>query len=259
MHKEIILISFFSVLSLSMKGQSTLPGETDNMRITLKDPNGRQENVTVKMDNRSKDEDDHANPTAPADNVLLDSEHYFSTLVKGDDGNMIKMFKDTRPYKGRFSVDFPIYVKPTLSGSYSISIALKENLAATIIRLIDKENPNTFINLIEGPYTFNVSTPKEYADRFIVRVYAACLFKKNAENNNWANENNWVGNLKPGFESDARINNCVIIPSGTSVDIPQGNTLSVSVLLNSGNLSIQKGSSLTVTDGVKLVTTDDLY
>jgi hypothetical protein len=189
------------------------------------------------------------------DAPLLNSSLGFSTLSV--DGFQLQI--DRRPYEGRDYLDFPLrmILDP---GQYTLTVTSTTiNNKATILRFIDKTKPDVFVDLLKGAHSFSVDEKKEYRDRFVLRVYAACLFKKDASSNEWTNTDNWLGGGVPGVSNDAKINNCVVLPEGANAIIPSGTTLTIGTLLNSGILTIQEGAVLTVNNGAILAPVSEMY
>jgi hypothetical protein len=176
--------------------------------------------------------------------------YHFSTRL--NDASRAELITDRRPYLGRYVVEFPLVMKLEASATYTIGIStIKKQNAATICQFIDTQNPDVFIDLLEGDYT-SISGSGKYTDRFKIRIYAACLFKKDALNNRWDVSTNWHGTKDgaiPGTGSSDldKINTCVIIPPEKEVVIPGGlPSLTVWSLQNGGTLSIEENASLTV-------------
>ena len=146
-------------------------------------------------------------------------------------------------------------------GTYTMTfITVASDKAAAFIRLIDKEHPERIISFNDNDYSFTIANGKTgiYADRFIVRVYAGCLFKKGTDGN-WNKAENWYGGIPGADADDERTNNCAIIPEGATVRIPDGSSYKIGSLLNSGTVVIGKGAKLEVSHEAKLASVKEIY
>lgn len=264
--KQIFLLGFV-LFSLSAYSQTNMQeGELDSFKIWLDGPsNSRVEGVSLYVDSRATDNFDGPGPYYPIDNLLFSpTQHSFTGLSHDEKGGEALLVRDTRSYEGKYYVDFPLRVDLNLLGEYKITFTNPvnygyENKAAVVARLIDTDNSNVFIDLFDPDgYTFEVDAIQTRIDRFIVRIYAACLFKKNSEDNKWENPNNWIGGV-PGRGENARIDNCAIIPAGTNVVIAKDSEYTIGTLLNSGEVTIENGAILTVQNETKLIKVDDIY
>lgn len=265
MNKRLLIVYSFCISAFTVAGQThTQEGQLDQFRLSLLGPaSSKTENVSMYVDNRSIDGYDGANITAPIDNLNLGSNHMFSGYCTLE-GTDIFLIRDTRPYNtARYCVDYPLYVDLNLTGEYTISCIGPNqdiNKTAVVVRLIDNLNPDKFINIMDGSYVFNVSESQQgkFYDRFRVRIYAGCLFKKDAKSSDWDDPENWIGGV-PGQGTDARKDNCVFIPDGAEVVIPAGKNYAIGALLNSGNVTIEKSATLTVNNEAKLSTLNEIY
>lgn len=262
---SLFLFLLFVLGNISSKGQTNmLTGELDRFRISLDGPSSsRIENISLYIDSRSTDGYDGANTLPPSEGLNLGSQHMFSSYTYLEDGTDVFLIKDARPYDGKYYVDFPLYIDLNLIGAYKIFCTppIQDiNQTATIVRLIDKDYPDRFINLLEEDYLFTINSNelKIYKDRFIVRIYAACLFNKNATSKKWNDPGNWIGGL-PGEGKDVRVDNCVIIPEGAEITIPPNFMYTVGTLLNSGEIIIEKNASLTVNNEAKMISVNNMY
>jgi hypothetical protein len=212
----------------------------------------------------------HAAEYGSGDAYILDINKVplaFSSLILNN-GTMSHCVTDSRgldEYSNNYYVDFPLNANMAKDNQTQYTfhvdtlgtIALKYNKAAVIFRLIDKQEPDEFINLLEGDYTFT-SVADEGNERFSVRVYAACLWKKEKTSGNWNDPANWYGGKVPGLaENSARTNNAAIIPAGTSITIPAD--ITIGSLFNSGQLTIQTGVNVTIKADAKLISVSDMY
>ena len=259
--KTLFLVSLCIVCTLPAQGQTHVQGgETDKFWITLDNPTDSKEQVSMRINGNSTDSYDGAG----MESINIGSRYGFCTLSDyGENYNNAQAFliRDTRPYNG-YSVDFPLYINIKDAGTYTMSFTVPtSNLAAAFIRLIDKEKPEEIISIEQDKsYSFTIAAGKTgiYADRFIVRVYAGCLFKKGTDGD-WNKAENWYGGI-PGLDADdKRINNCAIIPEGATVRIPDGSSYQIGALLNSGTVVIGKGAKLEVSHEAKLASVKEIY
>ncbi|GHT05741.1 hypothetical protein FACS189423_10240 [Bacteroidia bacterium] len=201
------------------------------------------------------------------DSDLMGSNPQWKFSVLGyDNGQMNYPLKTDR--RGRGEYDKNYYVDFPLSQHFSELVGTRYNLhldkssvnkAAVVVRLYDLQHPeHAFINLLSEDYEF-VSEAEEKDKRFIVRVYAANLFKKDAVDNKWNNANNWIGGQVPGLSTNARIDNCVVIPAGKTVVIQNGENITLNTLLNSGTLTVNEGASLTLDYETQLAPFANMY
>lgn len=258
----LLIVILFSLSTLVSRGQTNaMEGELDKVQVALLGPNNKLEKVNLTVDNRATDFYDGPGPAAPAEGQNLGTPYMFSgyTFLKDSD-TPAYLAKEARPYGDKYYVDFPLYMNLTTVGNYTIScpIFVASNKAAVFVRLIDNENPDKFINLLDASYTFSIGTGKTgiYDSRFVVRIYAACLFKKDAANTNWNDANNWIGGV-PGVDSSVKINNCAVIPEGAEVVI--SSNYSIGSLLNSGVVTISKNASLEILNEAKMISVEDIY
>jgi hypothetical protein len=189
------------------------------------------------------------------DALLLNQSGFSFSILSGE----FQLGVERRPYEGRYYLDFPLYMKLE-KGQYTLTTISFIDTKATLLRFIDKTQPDVFVNLLENEeYSFTVDADKVYDNRFVIRVYAACLFKKDADSSNWTDADNWLGGV-PGINSnDDKINNCAVLPEGANVILPANTTLTIGALLNGGELTIQEGAVLTVNNGVKLAPVSEIY
>ncbi|MDR1876178.1 MAG: hypothetical protein LBQ84_00995 [Flavobacteriaceae bacterium] len=254
----LILLLFLSFIVFPQTNVES--GERDVFRIYLtKNTSKETVNVTLRADNNRL-----STLEAGYDGQMADGSNRFHFSSLSSDN--YKLIGDRRSYiKGKYYVDFPLYMELDPSESYTFSAALAGtsivNNAATIFRLMDTEN-ESFINLLENSYTFTTPQGNKViynGNRFVVRIYAACIFKKdNPENTVWTNSNNWIGGLVPGLGTGtvgeiARINNCAIIPEGVTVTLPASVKLTIGSLLSAGDLTIEENAELTVTNETKVL------
>ncbi|MDR0825337.1 MAG: hypothetical protein LBN74_09605 [Prevotella sp.] len=238
---------------------NTEPGLRDGFYLSLSRA-ADKENVNLYIDNKraTKFENGHdGEPGSAPRNMSF-------TTISSDNKYLIK---DKRPYiAGTYYVDFPLSMKleVTSEKEYILSVALgleiiNPNQAAVVFRIIDKSNPDEFIDLLEGPYAFKTDQAGDCKDRFVARVYAASVLKEIRSDNEWTNPENWWGGV-PGEKGAAAVkNNCAIIPANTEVVIPPRTEISVNALLNSGSVSIEKDADLTITKEAKLTSFSHLY
>ena len=268
-----LFFAIWPVCVFPVQGQThLLEGQTDAFKINFDNPTGSKEQASMYIDSRSTDLYEYNEVIT--ENVNNGSRYKFCSLsAYGDIYNNAPAYliRDTRPYNG-YTVDFPLYMDLKDTGTYTMKfITLIGNKAAVLVRLIDKNYPDKFIlfddgtiegspaGQKEGRYSFEIAAGETgiTADRFIVRAYAACLFKKETDGD-WNNADNWHGGIIPG-SGDAKTNNCAIIPEGSIVRIPEGSSYQIGSLFNSGEVIIEEGASLEVSYDARLVSVKDLY
>ena len=259
--KTVFLVSLYIVCTLSAKGQTHVQKvETDKFWITLGNPTDSREQVGIRINGNSTDSYDGAS----LESVNIGSLYTFCVLSdygKAYDYAPAYLIRDVRPYNG-YSVDFPLYMDLKNQGTYSMIFSVPtSNQAAAFIRLIDKESPEKIISIEQdNVYSFTIANGKTgiYADRFIVRVYAGCLFKKGTDGD-WNKAENWYGGIPGVNDDDERTNNCAIIPEGATVRIPDGSSYKIGSLLNSGTVVIGKGAKLEVSHEARLASVKEIY
>ena len=159
----------------------------------------------------------------------------------------------------RSYVDYPIRFKSSTVGTHTIEVSRFNNDGYAFVRLIDTTQPEKFIALTDGAYTFNqaTATSTEYTN-FVIRVYMASLLRESADTD-WNKASNWYGGQVPGaVATDSKYNNYVVIPENKKVEIPAG-TFTIGTLLNSGDITIKNGATLTIEKGTRLVSVDEFY
>ena len=189
----------------------------------------------------------------------LNTAFNFSTITADDVQVAVNVKHPLVDGKKRPYVDFPIYFKSSTAGTHTIEISRFNNNGYAFVRLVDTTQPEKFIVLTDGAYTFNqaTATSTEYKN-FAIRVYMASLLKKDADKD-WNKPSNWYGGQVPGATAtDAKYNDYVVIPENKNVEIPTG-TFTIGSLLNSGDLSIKTGATLTIETGVKLASVKEFY
>jgi hypothetical protein len=193
----------------------------------------------------------------------------FSTMVYTSDGSKFSHYNiDIRgkdEYDLKYFVDIPLWTVMAKDNATQYSLEQiwgkdkngnPVNNAAVIIRLIDKQKPDLFINLLEGPYTFT-SEAGEPDNRFIVRVYAGCVWKAGVTSGNWNDPANWHGGAVPGKAGNSdKINNCAFIPEGVNVTISED--ITIGSIFNSGKITVNQGVTLTVKGDMKLIPSGDM-
>ena len=261
-----VLIALGIICIINAQGQVS-----DRVRITLTPPLGTQEHIRIDTNEASTEYFD-----VGKDAVTKYSPYFFTTLAReweyaegiivpeeGEEEQPVHLVIDERPYKDKYFVDYPLYLETSSLGTYTISLTVGSMKKSVFIRLIDKENPDLFINLNERDFSFSKEKAGKvvYDDRFTVRIYAATLFKEDATNHDWFDINNWIGTTKiPGTEIgvDNRHNYCIVIPENAIVEVPSGN-LAIGTLLNSGVMNVSEETTLTIENGAQLTSTKEFY
>jgi hypothetical protein len=255
--KIFFLLIFVPLFSYAQFQDEIASGSTDRFQVFIRNQSTLVETpkINLFLDNSKKDVFDGGDQ-----NNISTSTFNLATILKN--GSLLSA--DKRPYAGRYYVDFPVYMKLPEAGDYAFAIpnqTMLINNAATVIRLIDYSGPDAFANLLTEDYVFTADEG-ENSTRFVIRVYAACLFNKVTDDNlyDWSDPANWIGaeGEVPGLSGNPKIDNAVIIPADTKVVINTGD-LSIGALFNGGELHIKPSVELTVNHGVKLASVEDVW
>lgn len=257
--KQIIIILSFCFLAIPVSKGQWIGSSSDLISISLTAPSGSVEGIGIALQELASD-----NYDGSRDAIVMTPQTYNFTTVAwnvNSDREQLLLF-DYRPYKGRFYVDFPLSFQTKESGEYKIAVsAITRENKMVFIRLVDNENLEEFIILDkEGniPYSVNLSGNLDCKGRYTLRVYAASLFKENPVDADWNNLSNWMEVKEVPGSGSSKYDNCVIIPNNVSVELKTGN-LAIGTLLNSGDLTIQQGAVLSITDEAKNASVTNYY
>ena len=255
MKKRVISGIFFFLLCIV-----NINAQTDMFSLyigTSEDVKNNNRRVMLGLDNTASEGTD----SKDAVNIAT-TGYVFTSLIRSfdEDKNYVR---DTRPYGDGLYVDFRLYLELSATNTYKISGESTNGnplAKAVFVRLIDKENPNLFINLLEEDYLFNFTatstTPVVFEDRFIARIYSCSLYKGDTTGN-WHTADNWYGKVVPG-NGVGRVDQHILIPATSTVTVTSSNP-TIKTLYNSGNVIIETGASLTVENEVKLDSKEKYY
>ena len=263
----------FSALT-TVSGQTHLwtDQDTDIFYVQLVTPlsateDGRiRERVNLRIDNNSTNYYSLSGPT-PGEGINNGSRYLFGSIAyqEGKPDKTV-LIRDRRPYDG-YVVDYPLNIHYADAGNYTLDFYWYDDLdnvkTTAVVRLFDAEAPEKgFIHIKNGDtYSFSVPAGKvgTTTNRFVLRMYAACLFKEGVTNGRWDDETNWYGGIPGKNGGNVKVNNCAIIPEGVKVTIPTGSSYTIGSLLNSGEIEIKAGATLGVTYEAKMVSVKDIY
>ena len=263
--KHFVVFLLFLCFSLTVKGQSANPTDGCTIlfeRADLANPLDPARKITLYLDETSLDGKD-ASSTRDAIRNYYSTGFLFSSIITGTD---FYLGRESKPYLDRLYVDFPLFLQlPAETTPTRYSFRIDENVKgpekAVFVRLMDKENPSVFHCLSSDSnyeFTFQSTTQVAYSDRFVVRIYLSSVLKEGVATKNWMQGTSWYGEIVPG-STIARASTNVIIPESTSVDIPTGNAITVGKLYNSGFVSVETTSSLTIESSLVLDPTKTYY
>lgn len=260
MRQFFVLVLFCSLIVSSLKAQTWNRTVSERIGFRLSPPTGVAETIAINLHELATDEFDGNDAS-----FMSPTSYMFSTIANND-GDDLELLSDFRSYTSNFFVDFPIFFKTLEAGVYKLDISSvyrRPNYDKMVfIRLIDNENPNEFIVLKEdggNSYSVNLSANKSYKNRFTLRIYAASLFKSDAESNDWSDLSNWIEVKEIPGKGNSVYDNCVVIPKDVFVEITDAGEFSVGTLFNSGELKINKGTELKVRDEARNASVSDLY
>jgi len=257
--KNFLLIVFVVLPAYLFAQQTNLPAkELDVFKLSLnKVGSSTTETINLYVDTRYVKEWDSVDMGFDGLGAS-NTTHMFSSLAYSYVHNAtLRLNKDKRgkdEYPTNFYVDFPLYMeKLEIGESYRFSVVVMDGKvvqAAVCFRIIDTKNPQDLHFIWENGvatagWSFTATEAKPEG-RFIARVYAACLWKKDAENTKWSDPNNWIGagGDVPGQSSDKKRNNCVFIPTDTEVELEDN--VSIHQLFLQGKLTVREDAVLTV-------------
>lgn len=230
----------------------------DVFKLSLTDEGGISETINLYIDNRyTKDYDGDNGAEMGFDMGASALPYMFSTIADSAvHGKIIRLTKDKRgknEYPINFYVDFPLNLENLGIGKqYRFSVTLmagQPNESAVCFRIVDTYNPEDLHIIwengtaIAGGWSFTATEPKP-AGRFIARVYAGSLWKKDAASTDWSDSANWIGGVPGLSTSNVKHSNCVFIPIGTEVEMKED--VLIYQLMLQGKLTVREGVTLTV-------------